>query len=112
MADKTKINNFQFGSSGFKDQDKTFTFKSREFVPGPPSKGKIRGTTLAYNIRCNKLRNSDACKAAVAIMQKVQHDMAGIPTDKGRILVDELPGGGVSAGYKGGKKRKIIPAKK
>ena len=76
-----KINNFQIGSSGFTAGDKTFTFKSREFIPGNASSGRKRGKTLAYNVRCDKDRSSDACKAAVAIMQKVQNDMASIPTD-------------------------------
>ena len=112
MTRKAKVNNFQFNSTGRDSGDKTFTFKAREFVPGSASKGRKRGETVAYNIRCNANRGGDACKAAVAIMKKVQHDLANVPTDEGRsrFMVDEGPGGTVSAGFRkpGGKKRKIV----
>lgn len=67
---RNRVRNFQRGSTGRSDDDKTITVKSRS-----------KSGTLAYNVRCDPDRKSRACKVALALMQKAQSNLANVPDD-------------------------------
>lgn len=69
----SKVRNWQKGSTGRASGNAAFTFKRRS------AKG-----TLAYNVRCDHSRKSEACAVAVELMQKAQANLSSVPDDNGR----------------------------
>ena len=85
MPKATKVHNFQLGSVGTNKGDRTYTFKVRSVIPGSKASGRIRGKTEAFNVRCSKGSDKEACVVAKGLMSKARHDMAGIKTDPGSV---------------------------